>query len=165
VNPPFPGYTSGHSTYSRSSAEYLTGLTGSEYFPGGLMTYTIPAGWLKFEQGPDVDLVFNWVRYADLADQAGESRIWGGIHPPIDDLPARVSGYSIGKRAFQRAQALFSGFAVTTDITGDGVVNVEDLLALVGTWGACGSPPCVGDFNGDGVTNVVDLLHLLSEWG
>ncbi|MCI0363753.1 MAG: hypothetical protein L0219_07710 [Phycisphaerales bacterium] len=165
VNPPFPGYTSGHSTFSRSAAEVLTGLTGSPYFPGGFQTYTIPAGWLKFENGPEQDLVFNWVRYADLADQAGESRIWGGIHPPVDDLPARVSGYAVGHRAFQRIQALFNGYAVTTDITGDGVVDGQDLLALVGSWGPCLSPPCAGDFNGDGVVNIFDLLHLLNEWG
>ena len=36
VTPAFPGYVSGHSTFSRAAAEVLTGFTGSEYFPGGL---------------------------------------------------------------------------------------------------------------------------------
>ena len=36
VTPPFPGYTSGHSTYSRAAAETLTAFTGSPFFPGGL---------------------------------------------------------------------------------------------------------------------------------
>ncbi len=35
VTPSFPGYISGHSTFSRAAAEVLTGFTGSEYFPGG----------------------------------------------------------------------------------------------------------------------------------
>ena len=34
VTPPFAGYVSGHSTYSRSAAEVLTLLTGTPYFPG-----------------------------------------------------------------------------------------------------------------------------------
>ena len=35
VTPPFAGYVSGHSTYSRTGAEVLTLFTGSEFFPGG----------------------------------------------------------------------------------------------------------------------------------
>ena len=33
VTPPFAGYVSGHSTFSRAAAEVLTRLTGSSYFP------------------------------------------------------------------------------------------------------------------------------------
>ena len=36
VTPPFAGYVSGHSTYSRAAAEVMTLLTGSEFFPAGL---------------------------------------------------------------------------------------------------------------------------------
>ena len=42
VTPPFAGYVSGHSTYSRAAAEVLTLLTGSEYFPGGMSGFEIP---------------------------------------------------------------------------------------------------------------------------
>ena len=164
VTPPFPGFTSGHSTFSRAAAEALTKLTGSPYFPGGLMEYTIPAGWLKFEDGPTVDVVLNWVKFGDLADQAGESRIWGGIHPPIDDIGGRMSGYHVGLRAAQRAKALFKGHAVTTDINGDGTVSVTDLLALLGTWGPCPAP-CPADIDGDGTVGVADLIAIITEWG
>ena len=37
VTPAFAGYVSGHSTFSRASAEVLTAMTGSPYFPGGLV--------------------------------------------------------------------------------------------------------------------------------
>src|SRR5207244_2269466 len=40
VTPAFPGYISGHSTFSRSAAEVLADITGSPYFPGGLAGYT-----------------------------------------------------------------------------------------------------------------------------
>ena len=47
------------------------------------------------------------------------------------------------------------------DVTGDGVVNVLDLLAVLTSWGAGGS----ADVNGDGVVNVLDLLEVLTSWG
>jgi len=52
------------------------------------------------------------------------------------------------------------------DLNGDGVVNVSDLLILLGNWGECpGTAECVGDLNDDGVVNVSDLLILLGAWG
>ncbi len=50
------------------------------------------------------------------------------------------------------------------DITGEGVVDVLDLLAVLATWGPC-DPPCPEDINGDGVVDVLDLLEVLSVWG
>jgi len=50
------------------------------------------------------------------------------------------------------------------DLNGDGVVNVSDLLILLGAWGQCGDP-CDEDLNGDDVVNVSDLLILLGAWG
>jgi hypothetical protein len=49
------------------------------------------------------------------------------------------------------------------DITGDGVVNVDDLLAVINAWGAC--PGCPADITGDGVVNVDDLLAVINAWG
>jgi len=39
VSPPFAGYVSGHSTFSRAAAEILTFMTGDEYFPGGIGSF------------------------------------------------------------------------------------------------------------------------------
>jgi len=49
------------------------------------------------------------------------------------------------------------------DLNGDGVVNVSDLLILLGEWGDCAG--CDSDLNNDGVVNVSDLLVLLGAWG
>lgn len=52
------------------------------------------------------------------------------------------------------------------DITGDGVVNVFDLLELLAQWGRCATPAnCPADLNGDETVNVFDLLILLANWG
>ena len=56
VTPAFAAYVSGHSTFSRAGAEVLAALTGSEFFPGGLGFWTIPAGSLDFDDGPTTDI-------------------------------------------------------------------------------------------------------------
>lgn len=110
VTPPFAGYVSGHSTYSRAGAEILTALTGSEYFPGGMSEFEIPANeFLVFENGPSVDMTLQWATYRDASDQCSLSRIWGGIHPPADDIPGRLIGENIGIDAFQLATTYFNG--------------------------------------------------------
>ena len=108
VTPPFAGYTSGHSTYSRAAAEVMTRLTGDEYFPGGMGEFFAPRNaFLVFEDGPSVDVTLQWATYRDASDQCSLSRIWGGIHPPQDDIPARLIGKQIGQNAVTLAEAYF----------------------------------------------------------
>ena len=110
VTPPFAGYVSGHSTYSRAGAEVLASLTGSEYFPGGMSGFEIAADeFLVFEEGPSVDMTLQWATYKDASDQCSLSRIWGGIHPPADDIPGRLIGERIGQSAFALAEEYFAG--------------------------------------------------------
>jgi hypothetical protein len=110
VTPPFAGYVSGHSTYSRSAAELLTLFTGDEYFPGGKSEFPAPQEqFLVFEDGPSVGLTLEWAKYVDASDQCSLSRIWGGIHPPADDVPGRLMGMQIGPAAFDHARRYFNG--------------------------------------------------------
>jgi hypothetical protein len=111
VTPAFPGFTSGHSTYSRSAAEVLTLLTGSPYFPGGLGGYTIPAGYLTFEAGPSAPVPMQWATYYDAADAAGQSRRYGGIHVYQDDYGGRTTGAQIGTAAVAHARQFYDGTA------------------------------------------------------
>ena len=107
VTPAFAAYVSGHSTFSRASAEVLTAMTGSPYFPGGLFTWTEEQGSLDFEAGPTTDVTLQWATYADAADQAGISRLFGGIHVPADDLTGREIGYECGRAAWVKAMRYF----------------------------------------------------------
>jgi hypothetical protein len=114
VTPPFAGYVSGHSTYSRAAAEVLGRLTGDPFFPGGLHEVEAPAGaFLVFEDGPSETVRLQWATYRDAADQSALSRIWGGIHPPADDLPGRRLGAVVGADAFEKAAALIAGTATS----------------------------------------------------
>ncbi len=108
VTPPFPGYYSGHSTYSRTAAELMTRFTGSEFFPGGMGEFFIEENeYLDFEEGPSQDIILQWATYQDASDQTSLSRIWGGIHPPQDDIPGRHTGVIIGPQVFEKAESLF----------------------------------------------------------
>ncbi len=51
--------------------------------------------------------------------------------------------------------------------SGDDAVDVNDLLSVITTWGACPAPPadCLGDINNDNTVNVNDLLAVITTWG
>lgn len=92
VTPAFPGYVSGHSTFSAAAATVLEHWFGPQ-IPGGPTSYTAPAGaFLKFEHGPAADVTLSWSTFEDLLHQAGRSRVWGGIHPCYDDMKGRQVG-------------------------------------------------------------------------
>ena len=109
VTPSFAGYVSGHSTFSRAGAEVLASITGTPYFPGGLAESTVPQGGLIHEAGPTDDVVLQWATYYDAADQAGISRLHGGIHISQDDVEGRRIGAEVGKDAWALAQTYFNG--------------------------------------------------------
>lgn len=125
VTPPFPEYVSGHSTFSRAAAEVLTRFTGSSTFYDG-HTQTLQdvnsdgepdmfgehiarAGSFFIEDGPVADVVLQWGSFLEAADEAGKSRLYGGIHIQDGDLRGRELGRKIGERAFERATQYASG--------------------------------------------------------
>lgn len=122
VSPPFAGYVSGHSTFSRAAAGILTSLTGDPFFPGGMGEfYCRKNQFLVFEEGPSTDLILQWATYRDAADQCSLSRIYGGIHPPVDDMPGRFIGLEIGEQAFAFAKQYFQKDSVENEV---GAINI-----------------------------------------
>ncbi len=115
VTPAFPGYISGHSTFSRSAAEVLAAVTGSPFFPGGIASYTITN--LVNEKGPSQAVTLQWATYFDAADQVGISRIWGGIHPPVDDFVGRRVGAQCGQGTWDLVKRYFDGSVTNTPVS------------------------------------------------
>jgi len=111
VSPAFAGYVSGHSTFSRAAAEVMTAFTGSSSFPGGLLEWPVKQGSLKNEAGPTRDVTLEWATYYDAADDAGISRLIGGIHIPEDDFEGRKLGSTCGHDAWELALRYFRGSA------------------------------------------------------
>jgi hypothetical protein len=77
TTPAFPEYPSGHSTISRVAAEVLTAAIGEWAFtdPGWGLT---DGSRKKFEITPR-----SFDSFLDAAAEAGESRVFGGIHYPF----------------------------------------------------------------------------------
>jgi hypothetical protein len=111
VTPAFAGYVSGHSTFSRAAAEVLASFTGSPYFSSGMLEWTVRPGDLLNEEGPTRAVTLQWASYFDAADDAGISRLYGGIHVPADDFEGRKLGSACGLEAWALARRYFDGSA------------------------------------------------------
>jgi hypothetical protein len=84
-SPPFPAYTSGHSTFSKSSAMVLTRFLGTDAVSFAARSDSLPG-------------VFrNFTSLAACADEVGMSRIYGGIHFAFDNEEGKRSGARIGE--------------------------------------------------------------------
>ncbi len=130
VTPPFAGFVSGHSTFSRAAAHTMEFITGSPYFPGGMGEFVAPMNeYLQFEEGPSDTVRLQWASYKDASDQCSLSRIWGGIHPPIDDMPGRKIGDIVGPMASLFADSIFSinyPALIATNCS-DPIINLADI--------------------------------------
>jgi hypothetical protein len=130
VTPPFAGFVSGHSTFSRAASITMEMMTGSPYFPGGLGEFqAVQNQYLHFEDGPSTTITLQWASYKDAADQCSLSRLWGGIHPPIDDIPGRKIGEVVGPLAFNLADSIYSitNPAIIASSISDSVINIIDI--------------------------------------
>lgn len=107
-SPPFAEYTSGHSSFSAAGATILELFSGSSRFDASL---TFEAGSSRFEPGltPANDVILAWATFRDAADQAGSSRIYGGIHFSEGDTRSRELGNEVAAIVWQRAQQLILG--------------------------------------------------------
>lgn len=110
ITPPFSEHVSGHSTFSSSAAEVLKLFTGSDSFPNSAV---IPAGSSVVEPGivPARDVTLSWSTFSAAADEAGISRLYGGIHFRNGDLEGRKLGRKVGAQAYALSRAYINGAA------------------------------------------------------
>jgi hypothetical protein len=126
VTPPFAEYVSGHSTFSAAAAEVLTAFTGSDAFydgetmlfnedfnrdglPDMLGQHIVRVGGNMFESSPVSVVMLTWETFKDAADEAGISRLYGGIHFQDGDLQGRRMGEQIGVQAYELAEQYWTG--------------------------------------------------------
>lgn len=96
LTPPFPEYTSGHSTFSAAGAEILKRFTGSDIFLYTPKTRVAP-------------LTASWSTFSETAEQAGLSRRYGGIHFESADLEGRKCGRLVGAAVWEKGQSYLQG--------------------------------------------------------
>lgn len=83
-SPPFPAYTSGHSTFSAASARVLTHFYGTDGLTFVATSDTLPGEFRTFHS------------LAACADEVGMSRIYGGFHFQFDNVWGKDGGRRIG---------------------------------------------------------------------
>ena len=92
--PPFPSYTSGHSTFSGAAAEVLTHMFGDN------VSFSSEAdGHTGLAQRPLADGLVakrSFDSFRQAAEEAGMSRIYGGIHYSFDNTAGLTAGQLVG---------------------------------------------------------------------
>ncbi|WP_439570076.1 DUF6851 domain-containing protein [Roseovarius mucosus] len=130
--PPFPEFVSGHSTFSTAAARTLAAYLGSDVYYDGtsVSNYDLDGvagadligefitSELTFEDRADGGdpIVLRWNTLSEAAQEAGQSRIFGGIHIQDGNLFGLQVGEQVAASAQERWSALFSngGSSLTT---------------------------------------------------
>ena len=122
----------------------------------------ITAGYAMSGGEPDYDLSWSTIDGGGGTSTGGTFSLSGTIGQP--DAGAAMTGGT-----FTVVGGFWSGGSgdVTPvcpeDVNTDGMIDVNDLLAVLAAWGGC--PACPEDITGDDLVNVDDLLALLAAWG
>ncbi len=106
---------------------------------------------------PGIDAAVNGAVPAGVAvDLAGSPRF-------VDDPVTPDTGLGIPPMVDMGAFE----FQLIGDVSGDGAVNVLDLIIMLLDFGDCPDPPqgCPSDVNGDGTVDTIDLIILLANFG
>lgn len=97
--PPFPSYTSGHSTFSGAAASVLTALLGDNVtFTSSIDPQNAPSQ-RPLAEGQHFSRQFT--NFNQAAAEAGMSRICGGIHFGLDKTAGQNQGAQVGELVFQ----------------------------------------------------------------
>jgi membrane-associated phospholipid phosphatase len=88
--PPFPAYTSGHSSFSGAAAAALATFFGTDEVAFATTSDGLPGVTRAFR------------RFSAAAEEAGMSRVYGGIHWQFDNTAGLQCGRAVGAEAARR---------------------------------------------------------------
>lgn len=86
--PPFPGYTSGHSTFSGAAAEVMKSFFGTDN-----ISFTL-------DSEDDSVSARSFTSFSQAAEESAVSRLYGGIHFNFDNNDGLIAGNSIGRYVY-----------------------------------------------------------------
>ncbi|UCD75480.1 MAG: M28 family peptidase [Phycisphaerales bacterium] len=86
--------------------------------------------------------------YVRWGHEIGQSGAWAYSGWNIDDV---------------QITALDCNDPCPADANGDGLVNIDDVFAVLAAWGACDD--CPEDINDDGMVDIDDVFEVLGAWG
>jgi len=124
VTPPFPGYVSSHSVFSRAASEVLTIYPLSSVFydsetivsqdsngdgaKDNFGEVILDAGGYSLENGPENTVVLQWESFHEAANQAGLSRVYAGTQIQDSNIRGLEMGRRVGRQSFCKAQEFFA---------------------------------------------------------
>lgn len=105
--PPYPGHVSAHSTLSRAASVILKNFTGSDEFGA---QGVLEKGCSLIEPGkPDEDIQLPvWASFTDAAEQAGMSRLYGGVQFRRGNDEGLQLGEKVGNTVWEKALFYFN---------------------------------------------------------
>ena len=108
ITPPFSEYVSGHSTFSAAAAYILRSFTQSDAFNGEI---DIKKGGSIIEPGftPKEDMKLGWSTFTEAAEQAGMSRLYGGIHFKDANVQGLELGQKVAECVWEKVKVYFNG--------------------------------------------------------
>jgi hypothetical protein len=90
-SPPFPAYTSGHSTFSAAAAHLMAVYFGADDIEFSVTSDALPGAVRSFK------------KLSDAQKEAGMSRVWGGIHTMSDNLEGQKAGIKVADWTLEHA--------------------------------------------------------------
>jgi membrane-associated phospholipid phosphatase len=102
--PPFPAFTSGHSTFSATAARIIARVLGSDNIAFETTSQGLP------------NITRSFASFSAAAAEAGQSRIYGGIHWQYDNQNALAKGIQLGDHIIDRFLKPIGELNTTTSI-------------------------------------------------
>jgi len=154
-------------TPSLQDSGVIPGFRSGAFDIWGVTITSDPVNNRLFVQGGEANRL---IYVFDLATQSWTvtptSVYDGGWGDSLEYVASAERLYQIdGRNALGEPQGTAVFVRSMGDINADGVVDVLDLLEVLGAWGPCPDPCCPQDVNEDGVVDVLDLLLVLGHWG
>lgn len=122
--PPFPEFTSGHSGFSMAAAEVLKLFTRSDAF-GASYTQSVPLH-VEPSLGEAVGVTLTWETFTEAALEAGESRLYGGIHFYEGNVVGLRLGREVGAQALDKAESYWTGRVNDVRLWDNGSINCSE---------------------------------------
>ena len=153
LTPNFPDVNSGHSAFSTAAATFIRNFLGSNVFGKSV---TLADNASRFDPngfdglpGTGSSITLSWDYLNGAAEQAGISRIYGGIHFTDGNWVGQILGTRAGTNASLKASSLFTGARTpTTTIHQDFGTMAADVLTGLPTGASEGVRELYG-FDGD----------------
>jgi hypothetical protein len=111
--PPFPDYISGHSIFSAAASAVLRCMLEGNAFdaksPEFGSRFDLEAGFDGRLENGNESISLSWSYHSERAEEAGFSRMLGGIHTEAGNVEGLKLGIQLGHRACIQAKLLFEG--------------------------------------------------------